>query len=165
VCQSVIPFDFTALTCQNWRCIKLTFGLVPANVVALHCRKNESRPWGAPVPIQQIHTYLVHPGSGAAATRQINGTQVPLRERLFDLLNNIYSKSEQECDIDIIFKPTDGGVQQNNCRDLICGYLNGPTLINGRAIAELASNRTPTSVRVSVYSFSLREKRVATIRL
>jgi hypothetical protein len=96
---------------------------------------------GHPVPIQQIHTYLVHPGKGAAA-RQINGTAVPLRERLFDLLDGIYSRSEQECDIDIIFKPTDGGVQQNDCRDLICAYLTDSTLVNGRAIAERLETQT-----------------------
>jgi hypothetical protein len=94
------------------------------------------------VPIQHIHTYLVQPGKGAAATRQINGTAVPLRDRLFDLLDGIYSRSEQECDIDIIFKPTDSGVQQNDCRDLICTYLTDSTLVNGRAIAERLESQT-----------------------
>jgi hypothetical protein len=28
------------------------------------------------------------------------------------------------------------GIQQNDCRDLICKYMNGPTLARGRAIAE-----------------------------
>jgi len=54
---------------------------------------------------------------------------------MFELLDGIYSRSEQECDIDIIFKPNNG-VQQNACRDLICAHLDNPTLPNGRVIAE-----------------------------
>jgi hypothetical protein len=54
---------------------------------------------------------------------------------MFDLLDGIYARSDQECDIDIIFKST-GGVQQNDCRDLICTHVNNPTLPSGRFIAE-----------------------------
>ena len=93
------------------------------------------------MPIQQIHTYLVHPRKGGA-TRHINGVAVPLRDRLYELLEGIYSRSEQECDIDIIFRPTDTGVQQNDCRDLICTYLADPSLVNGRAIAERLEAQT-----------------------
>jgi len=94
------------------------------------------------VPIQQIHTYLVHPGKAGGVARMINGTAVPLKDRLFNLLDGIYTRSEQECEIDIIFRPTDGGVQQNDCRDLICAYLADPTLANGRAIAERLESQT-----------------------
>jgi hypothetical protein len=88
------------------------------------------------VAIQHIHTYLVHPGKGASV-RQINGATVPLdSSSMFNLLDGIYERSDEECEIDIIFKPTDDGVQQNDCRDLICAYLHDPTLPNGRAIAE-----------------------------
>jgi hypothetical protein len=52
-----------------------------------------------------------------------------------NLLDGIYNRAEQECDIDIIFR-SNKGVQQNDCRDLICTHLGGPTLTNGRAIAE-----------------------------
>jgi hypothetical protein len=94
------------------------------------------------VPIQQIHTYLVHPGKAAGEARQINGTSVPLKESLFNLLDGIYSRSEQECEIDIIFRPTERGAQQNDCRDLICAYLADPTLANGRAIAQRLESQT-----------------------
>lgn len=94
------------------------------------------------MPIQQIHTYLVHPGKGTGGGRQINGTAVPLKNSLFNLLDGIYTRSEQECEIDIIFRPTDGGGQQNDCRDLICAYLSNPTLANGRAIAERLESQT-----------------------
>jgi hypothetical protein len=90
---------------------------------------------GLAVPVQHIHTYLVHPGKGASNLRQVNGASVPLSGSMFELLDGIYSRSEQECDIDIIFKPNNG-VQQNACRDLICAHLNNPTLPDGRLIAE-----------------------------
>jgi hypothetical protein len=94
------------------------------------------------VPILQIHTFLVYPGKGAAAARQINGTSVALRGSLFNLLDGIYSRADQECEIDIIFKPTEDGVQQNDCRDLICAYLDDPSLPNARAIAERLESQT-----------------------
>jgi hypothetical protein len=87
------------------------------------------------VPVQHIHTYLVHPGKNSAEIRQVNGASVPLAGNMFDLLDGIYTRADQECDIDIIFKST-GGVQQNPCRDLICAHLDNPTLPSGRAIAE-----------------------------
>jgi hypothetical protein len=100
------------------------------------------------VPIQHIHTYLVHPKKGSAAPPQVNGAPVSLDGRLFELLANIYAKSDQECDIDITFAPAPDGTQQNDCRDLICDYLHDPTLASGRAIAERLEN-TLTGDRAS----------------
>jgi hypothetical protein len=70
---------------------------------------------GIAVPVQHIQTYLVHPGKGAAAVQQVNGTSLPLTGSMFDLLDGIYARSEQECDIDIIFKSTNG-MQQHVAR-------------------------------------------------
>jgi hypothetical protein len=88
------------------------------------------------VAIQHIFTYLVHPKKGIRAASATTGLKVELHGRLFDLLNNIYVKSDDECDIDITFSPTSDGVQQNDCRDLLCTHLGGPTLETGRAIAQ-----------------------------
>jgi hypothetical protein len=87
------------------------------------------------VPVEHIHTYLVHPGKGAIARQQVNGASVPLIGSMFDLLDGIYARSEQECDIDIMFQSTNG-TQQNACRDLICTHIGNPTMSNGRMIAE-----------------------------
>lgn len=94
------------------------------------------------MPVQAIHTFIVHPKKGAEPSPRINGTSVPLNGRMFELLEGIYRKSSEECDIDITFSPTADGVQQNDCRDLICGYLNRPTLTNGRAIAARLEKHT-----------------------
>ena len=86
--------------------------------------------------ITHIHTYLVHPGKGAAPSTQISGNTVPLAGKMFDILSDVYAKSEHECEIEIVFNKSSSGSQQNPCRDLILMYISGPTLIRGRRIAE-----------------------------
>jgi len=77
------------------------------------------------MPIQHIHTFLVHPKKGLEGASQVNGLVVNLSGKIFNLLGWIYQKSDLEHDIDITFK-SNNGVQQNDCRDLICKYMNGP---------------------------------------
>lgn len=101
------------------------------------------------MPVEHIHTYLVHPGKGAAAVQQINGASVPLTGSMFALLDGIYARSEQECDIDIIFK-SNNGIQQNDCRDLICAHIGNPTLPNGRAIAQRLQANTDRRARLGL---------------
>ena len=91
------------------------------------------------MPIQNIHTYLVRPNKHSDTPPHINGTQVNLTEPLFELLNRIYTRSDEECDIDITFCPTPDGKQKNSCRDLILDYMNNRSLAAGRAIARRSS--------------------------
>jgi hypothetical protein len=93
------------------------------------------------LPVLHIHTYLVHPGKGIQDARQVNGTNVPLNGSMFNLLDGIYNRAEQECDIDIIFR-SNNGVQQNDCRDLVCAYVDAPTLASGRLIADRLRSHT-----------------------
>ena len=86
--------------------------------------------------IEHIHTYLVHPGKGSEAAPQISGKAVPLDGKIFALLDEIYSRSQNECNIDISFNHSADGRQQNSCRDLIVDYLGRPNLARGRRIAE-----------------------------
>jgi hypothetical protein len=94
------------------------------------------------MPVHQLHTFVVHPRKGEASVAQVNGTALRLDGKMFDLLSNIYVKSDQEADVEITFTPTASGKQQNDCRDLICAYLSDPTLTNGRAIAERLERST-----------------------
>lgn len=94
------------------------------------------------MPVEHIHTYLVHPRKGSAAPPQIHGASVRLDGKLFELLDNIYARSDHECDIDITFSPAHDGTQQNDCRDLICDYLGNPTLTSGKAIADRLEKHT-----------------------
>jgi len=92
--------------------------------------------------IEHIHTYLVHPGKGSEDEPRIGGASVPLRGRLFDLLSDIYGRSDIECDIDISFNRAGDGAQQNLCRTLITDYLRDPNLAHGRNIAKRLENVT-----------------------
>ncbi len=88
------------------------------------------------MPVQNIHTYLVHPGKGVDDVPEIGGTSVALEGKLFNLLDSIYTRSDAECGIEISFNHRADGEQQNDCRDLILGYLNKPTLLKGRRVAQ-----------------------------
>lgn len=86
--------------------------------------------------IQNILTFLVHPRRGSEDLAPIRGATVGLSGQMFLLLDAIYSRSENECDIDIVFKAAEDGSQNNECRNLIIEYLQSPTLTSGRRIAE-----------------------------
>lgn len=86
--------------------------------------------------LTKIHTYLVRPERGTSDRTKIGGTEVPNEGKLFELLESVYQKSDDECDIDIIFMPAFDGTQQNDCRDLIVDYAARPTLDSGRKIAD-----------------------------
>jgi hypothetical protein len=87
------------------------------------------------LPIEHIHTYLVHPGKGDSKTPSLGGTDVPLEGKLYRLLDSIYARADEECDIEISFNHRSDGKQQNPCRDLITTYLQGPTLVRGQSVA------------------------------
>lgn len=87
------------------------------------------------MPLQRIHSFLVHPAKHADEQPAIRGTNIPRRGPFFEMLNGVFARAPEECDIDIVFKNNDGGQQQNDCRDLLIAYVQDPTLANGRAIA------------------------------
>lgn len=97
---------------------------------------------GIGLAVRHVHTYLVHIGKGKAEPPKIGGALVALKGKLFDLLNAIYAKSDDECDIDITFSLTSDGKQQNPFRDMMLEYLREPTLSSGRVIAERLEGMT-----------------------
>jgi hypothetical protein len=97
---------------------------------------------GNGLPIQQIHTFLVRPGKGGREKLEVNGTDVPLSGSMFNLLAGIYDRSDEECNIHINFRPSADGKQQNDCRDLLTGYLSGRTLDTAKLLAERLRDTT-----------------------
>ncbi|THD77128.1 MAG: hypothetical protein E7812_14330 [Phenylobacterium sp.] len=83
--------------------------------------------------LSNIHTYLVHPHDKG---EQTDGTAVPLQGQLFELLRDVYEKSDSECDIDIAFNPNAEGAQDNAIRSQVLAYLEAPNLETGKAIAD-----------------------------
>lgn len=88
------------------------------------------------MPISHVHTYLVQPAKGESTAPPISGADVALSGKMFELLKEIYDKSDNECDIAISFNQSAAGTQQNACRDLLIAYKKGPTLLRGQKIAE-----------------------------
>ena len=86
--------------------------------------------------IEHIHTFMVHPGKGEKEPLPIGGTTITPKGKLSELLNEVYTNSERECDIEISFDHAPDGTQKNDCRDLLIAYLQSPTLVRARHIAE-----------------------------
>lgn len=112
-------------------CRQFTF---KATSSTLQPRTKETTRCGG-LTVEHIHTFLVHPRKGAAQPAQ-TGSTLPLNGKLFNLLDGIYEKASEECDIDISFNQGSDGKQQNACRTLIISYVAKPSLHLARKIAE-----------------------------
>ena len=55
---------------------------------------------------------------------------------MFTLLKEVFDRSDDECDIDIFFKPDDQGQQINPTRDLVIQYLQQANISRARLIAQ-----------------------------
>ena len=86
--------------------------------------------------ITRIDSYLVFPSKKAYGPTQFRGTEVELSGQVFDLLNKIYKKANEECNIDISFNMSEDGNQHNLCRSLFLNYMNYPSLSSGYSIAD-----------------------------
>lgn len=85
--------------------------------------------------IVHAHSFLVHPGKNEQAQPEIGGATIPRKNRVFAMLSQIYKDADKECDIDIVFRHSADGRQQNDCRELLLAYVRQPNVANGRAIA------------------------------
>lgn len=88
------------------------------------------------MPILHAHSFLVHPGKNEDPQPDISGAAVPRRNAVFDMLSKVYEGSRRECDIEIAFKPSEAGRQENPMRDLLLAYHDNPSVPTGRAVAE-----------------------------
>lgn len=87
------------------------------------------------MPIQHIHSFLVHPAKNEDEQPEISGAEIPRHGKLYDMLSDVFERSPQECNIEIAFRANNAGQQQNDCRDLILAYASEPTIGNGRLVA------------------------------
>ena len=86
--------------------------------------------------INALHSYLVHPSKSDAEQPAIGGASLPNSGRLYTMLEDVYNKSDNECNIDISFDHNEDGEQQNDCRDALVDYIDAPSLAKGRTIAK-----------------------------
>lgn len=81
------------------------------------------------------YSFLVHPAKSLKEQPQIGGAEIALKGKLFYMLSSMFDKSNQECAIDICFKPKEDGTQQNVCRDEIISILKTPSLKIAKSLA------------------------------
>ena len=86
------------------------------------------------MPLQRIHSFLVHPAKLAEEQPAIRGTNIHRRGPFFEMLKGVFARAPEECDIDIVFQPDKAGNQQNECRDALVKYVQESTVAHGRAI-------------------------------
>ncbi len=87
------------------------------------------------MPIERVHSYLVHPSKHDEEQPAVSGAQIPRHGSLYAMLMSVFNRAHEECDIEIVFRPRDDGVQQNDCRDLVVAYAQEPSVSNGRLLA------------------------------
>lgn len=51
------------------------------------------------------------------------------------MLTRVFNRAHEECNIEIVFRPSDDGQQQNDCRDLVIAYIRNPSTENGNLLA------------------------------
>ena len=86
------------------------------------------------LPIQVIHSFLVHPLKGIEP-RRARGTSVRQEGQLYGLLNGVYERASTDCDVEICFRPDEDGRQNNFCRTMLTDYVEHPTIAKAREIA------------------------------
>jgi hypothetical protein len=89
----------------------------------------------ARMPIERVHSFLVHPAKHEEHQPEIKGTQIPRHGSLNTMLERVFDRASAECKIDIAFRTSVGTRRQNECRDLLVAYVSDPTIPNGRSIA------------------------------
>lgn len=86
--------------------------------------------------INKIYSYLAYPSKHEEEQPEIGGTTIPHKGRLYDMLKDIFDKSDKECATPICFKPEEDGTQNNECRNEIIDLIDSPSTAAGRKIAE-----------------------------
>lgn len=85
--------------------------------------------------ITDIFSFLVHPAKGEDEQPEIGGAIIPHSGKLFQMLSELFARSDIECNIEICFRPTPEGKQENDCRDEIIALLQNPCIDLARIIA------------------------------
>jgi hypothetical protein len=66
------------------------------------------------------------------------------------MLTAVFQAAPDECKHDIFFVHNEAGAQQNDCRDLVIGYLEKPTKVNGLKLAKRLQSVTTHRSRLGL---------------
>lgn len=85
--------------------------------------------------LEYVHSYLTHPAKNMDRQPEIRGTAIEENRPLHDMLSDVFERAPGECNIDIIFRPSEEGEQENECRDQLVAYARSPSTERGRELA------------------------------
>jgi len=85
--------------------------------------------------ITHIESFLVSPGKNMENPPDVTGIIVPLKGRLYNMLNVVFENSDTECDIPIKFKMSKDGKQINEVRNYMLAFADKPGILTGKALA------------------------------
>lgn len=88
------------------------------------------------IAVTNIHCFLVHPSKNQDKPPQIGGADVPMTGQPFEMLTDVFYKSDGECRTAIAFSHAADGAQQNDCRDQLVNYVSSPGIKEGKALAQ-----------------------------
>jgi len=86
--------------------------------------------------VSRIYSFLLQVGKGIEPQPSIRGTRIQLNGKLFEMLRDLFDRSDDECKTDIAFRPSEDGEQKNDCRDEIVELLSAPGMGKARRLAE-----------------------------
>jgi hypothetical protein len=92
--------------------------------------------------IINILSFLVSPGKNLENPPSVKGSIIPLNGNLYNMINDIFKKSDNECDIAIHFMPEENGVQNNEVRNNLIAFINDPSVDRGRSLGERLRDHT-----------------------
>ena len=87
-------------------------------------------------------SFLIAPGKKLDPPPTVQGTFIGTSGRLRQMLGDVFTRSDQECQLPIRFAMSPEGEMKNPARDLIIAFCKNPTMVNGKAIAERLRDST-----------------------
>jgi hypothetical protein len=88
------------------------------------------------MPITEVFAFLVHPQKGEEQVSVSSGVTVPLSGDLFSHLSEVYKKSLNECEIEVVLTPSgDGTVQHSHVRDVLLEFAGSGSLDSATTFA------------------------------
>lgn len=89
------------------------------------------------MPIAKAFAYLIPPGRGLQTAPTIGSNEIALASgKLVTMLDGIFVGGTGPHDFEITFNPAPDGTQKNECRNLLIGFQENPTVSTGLPIAQ-----------------------------
>ncbi len=104
--------------------------------------------------IERVLSFLTHPGKHKEDPPQISAAVIPKKGKLFNMMADIFSNSETDCKIPIIFI-SESGDQENDVRDEIVSLISSKSIEDGRVLANRLQMATTEKSGMGLLFFTI----------